>query len=123
MKLSFGIDCGKELITCSAQHDQLLLVGVGVRVNRLYFERPHDWIVAPRKEIYPSLYVLSLDKNSTIVDLWNNGKMTLNLRMRRNLKENEVDDWATLSLILPNGGFTNRDDIWLWNLDPAGFSS
>lgn len=38
-------------------------------------------------------------------------------------KDNEIDDWAALSLILPNGDFTNRDDIWLWNLDPSSFTS
>lgn len=42
--------------------------------------------------------------------------------MRRNLKEDEIAEWAALSDILPYSGFSNRVDAWLWELDAAGFS-
>lgn len=49
---------------------------------------------------FPRLYRLSTKKEGAIADFWNPQTESWLLHLRRNLKDDEVDEWATLSHLL-----------------------
>ena len=63
---------------------------------------------------YPLLYRLSLSKKATIKEMWNVVNKFWDLKLGRNLKDNEAMEWAELSLDLAPVVLSNKEDSLTW---------
>lgn len=58
-----------------------------------------------------------------LADVWNNEKGSWELRLRRNLKDEEILEWIDLINHIPNVVLTQAANLWIWNLDKNGVFS
>lgn len=70
---------------------------------------------------FPLPHSLSIKKNASVADLWNEPNRSCTMNFRRNLKEDEIEEWPTLSALLSSFTPSNRGDLWLWNLEKHGY--
>lgn len=73
---------------------------------------------------YPALYAISEGKNASVAEMWNPNLASWILHGRRNLKEIEIDEWASLINSLDQITLSKATDNWCWKLEKNGdFSS
>lgn len=61
------------------------------------------WLVVRTRaymDTHPSLYALTRDKSAPISDFWVKESESWNLRLRRNLEDNEIEEWASIFRII-----------------------
>ena len=63
---------------------------------------------------YPLLYRLSHSKKAMIKETWNVVNKFWDLKLGRNLKDNEATEWAKLSLDLAPVVLSNKADSLTW---------
>lgn len=54
-------------------------------------------------------------------DVWSSG--IRRMKFRRLLKDDEIDEWAVFTHVIPNLLLTDHEDVWFWKLEPKGFST
>lgn len=64
----------------------------------------------PLHRKFPLLFSLTMEKSSIIKSFWNNEYISWNLKLHRNLKEEEIEEWAGLSHNLSNFQFNSAED-------------
>ena len=57
--------------------------------------------------------------DATVADSWNAENRDWDLRLRRKLKDNEIDESASLSHILTSITLKPMADSWVWTLEPS----
>lgn len=56
-------------------------------------------------------------------EVWNTDHCFWSLNFRRNLKDDEILEWAEFTHLLPNMNLTDRRGKWIWKLDSNGFNT
>lgn len=69
------------------------------------------------KQNFPLFYPLASAKEASIDDVWSQTNSCWNLCLRRNLKEAEIHEWATLAHKIPTFSPSMEEDKWIWKLE------
>lgn len=66
---------------------------------------------------FPVLFYPSLKKEAAVFDFLNEEADFWNLSLRKNLKDAEIDEWATFTHHLSSTKLTHTADFFLWNFE------
>lgn len=66
---------------------------------------------------FPDVFRISMKKGSTVAECWSDEQADWNLGFRRGLRDQEVDNWIWLIVLLPSFQFRNAEDKLMWNLE------
>lgn len=70
---------------------------------------------------FPSSFHLALHPDDTVADVWSASSEAWDLRLRRNLNDMEIFEWASLSCHLSSVRLRASTDAWIWPLDPSAW--
>lgn len=69
---------------------------------------------------FPNLFTLAKTKEKCIANVWNQDSQCWNLCLRRNLKDEKINEWAEFSQRVPVFNPTIQMDKWFWKLENSG---